>query len=135
MRSYHRADLLKVLENHIPKQYKTHFSKRVATYEDNPAGPVTIHFTDGSTATCDVLVGADGVKSAVRKAMFTHLSEKEEDAQRSNALLKHVDPTWCGLVMYRGLISTEELKAAQPDHFVLSAPRYVRFVSKAMHIH
>ncbi|KAI0090694.1 FAD/NAD(P)-binding domain-containing protein [Irpex rosettiformis] len=124
IRAYHRADFLKVLETHISEQYKTHFGKRIATYEDDPTSPIVIHFTDGTTATCDVLVGTDGVKSAVRKTLFTHLADQEGDSSKAEMLRKCVVPTWCGLVMYRALIPTEDLKAAYPDHFVISSPRY-----------
>lgn len=123
--AFHRADFLKVLEDHIPKHYKTHFNKRVITYEDDPAGPVTIRFSDGTTTTCDVLVGADGVKSAVRKGLFESLAGREEDPAKSAFYKRCVDPRWSGLVMYRALIPTEALKKETPDHFALASPRYV----------
>jgi 2-polyprenyl-6-methoxyphenol hydroxylase-like FAD-dependent oxidoreductase len=40
--------------------------KRVDGYEEDADG-VTLHFTDGSTARGDVLVAADGIRSAVRR--------------------------------------------------------------------
>lgn len=125
IKTYHRADFLKVLEDNIPKQYKTWFGKRLVSYEDGPVGPVALRFNDGTTATCDVLVGADGVKSAVRKAMFENLASAEADVAKAVLYKRCVEPTWCGLIMYRALIPTEDLKAASPDHFSLSAPRYV----------
>jgi 2-polyprenyl-6-methoxyphenol hydroxylase-like FAD-dependent oxidoreductase len=42
------------------------FGREFDRYELLPDGSVTAHFTDGSTAVGDVLVGADGVRSAVR---------------------------------------------------------------------
>ena len=41
---------------------------RLAAVEDGPDG-VTAHFADGSTATGDMLVGADGLNSTVREAI------------------------------------------------------------------
>lgn len=43
-----------------------HFSRTLERYESN-AGGVTAYFTDGSTARGDILVGADGIRSAVRR--------------------------------------------------------------------
>ncbi|WP_327070786.1 FAD-dependent oxidoreductase [Kitasatospora sp. NBC_01302] len=43
------------------------YGARLTRYETNPSGSVTAHFADGTSATGDVLIGADGVNSAVRK--------------------------------------------------------------------
>jgi 2-polyprenyl-6-methoxyphenol hydroxylase-like FAD-dependent oxidoreductase len=43
-----------------------HFEKRLARVEDRPDQPIVAHFTDGSSAEGDFLIGADGVHSAVR---------------------------------------------------------------------
>jgi 2-polyprenyl-6-methoxyphenol hydroxylase-like FAD-dependent oxidoreductase len=43
------------------------FGKGLVSYAQNWDGSVTAHFEDGSTATGDVLIGADGSGSAVRK--------------------------------------------------------------------
>jgi salicylate hydroxylase len=45
------------------------FDKRAVRYEQSTAG-VTLHFADGTSAQGDVLVGADGAASAVRKQML-----------------------------------------------------------------
>jgi 2-polyprenyl-6-methoxyphenol hydroxylase-like FAD-dependent oxidoreductase len=43
-----------------------HFEKRLAAIEDRAGRPLVAHFTDGSTAEGDFIIGADGVHSAVR---------------------------------------------------------------------
>ncbi|WP_330276113.1 FAD-dependent monooxygenase [Lentzea sp. NBC_00516] len=43
-----------------------HYGARFSRYDINPSGTVTAHFTDGTSATGDVLIGADGVSSAMR---------------------------------------------------------------------
>jgi 2-polyprenyl-6-methoxyphenol hydroxylase-like FAD-dependent oxidoreductase len=44
-----------------------HFEKRLAQIEDRADQPIIAHFTDGSSAEGDFLIGADGVHSAVRR--------------------------------------------------------------------
>ena len=44
-----------------------HFEKRLAHIEDRADQPIIAHFTDGSSAEGDFLIGADGVHSAVRR--------------------------------------------------------------------
>ncbi|WP_405496454.1 FAD-dependent oxidoreductase [Streptomyces sp. NBC_00096] len=50
------------------------FGKRLVRYEtsENGDGPVTAHFADGTTATGDVLVAADGINSVVRRQYLPH---------------------------------------------------------------
>jgi len=48
------------------------FDKRVVGFEQASSAPVEVHFADGSSARGDVLVGADGSASAVRKQLLPH---------------------------------------------------------------
>ncbi|MFF4619860.1 FAD-dependent oxidoreductase [Nonomuraea jabiensis] len=48
------------------------FGKRFTHYRSGPGGRVTAYFADGSTATGDVLVAADGVNSPVRGQYLPH---------------------------------------------------------------
>jgi 2-polyprenyl-6-methoxyphenol hydroxylase-like FAD-dependent oxidoreductase len=53
------------------------FDKMFVSYDEPPHGaargaPIVIHFSDGSTATCDVLIGADGGNSRVRRQFLPH---------------------------------------------------------------
>jgi salicylate hydroxylase len=47
-----------------------HASKRLETVDRNEDGSVTLHFADGATHKCDILVGADGIHNIVRKLIF-----------------------------------------------------------------
>ncbi|MGW2256030.1 hypothetical protein ACWCXH_38700 [Kitasatospora sp. NPDC001660] len=49
-----------------------HYGARLTHYELGPEGSVTARFADGTNATGDVLVGADGVNSAVRGQYLPH---------------------------------------------------------------
>jgi salicylate hydroxylase len=63
----HRADLHDVLAARARdfERDVVRLNRRVAGFEETAAG-VQLHFSDGSTASGDILIGADGVKSAVR---------------------------------------------------------------------
>jgi 2-polyprenyl-6-methoxyphenol hydroxylase-like FAD-dependent oxidoreductase len=61
-----RRVLLTGLEHHVA------FGKGLVSYAHNPDGTVTARFEDGSHAMGDVLVGADGSGSAVRKQRLPH---------------------------------------------------------------
>ena len=89
--SVHRAHFLDELVKSIPSQH-AHFNKRIDQIEDKEDGPVKIHFKDGTTATADVVIGADGVHSVVRE----HLLGKEA-----------AKPVYAGSVAYRALVPME----------------------------
>lgn len=54
-----------------------HFGKKFVAFEDAPDGSIAARFTDGSTATGDVLVGADGASSRVRAQLLPHAERVE----------------------------------------------------------
>ncbi|GJE95299.1 FAD/NAD(P)-binding domain-containing protein [Phanerochaete sordida] len=124
LQSFHRADLLAVLLQHLPTHYRTHFGARLVGYSDNAAGAVTLRFKDGTTTTCDLLVGADGIKSAVRTVMYEGLAMRADTDDAKDGFLKNVTPTWTGQYVYRGLIRTEDLAKAAPGHRALTEPVY-----------
>ena len=66
----YRPDILRVLEERVREQSPAsiHLNKTLECYEEDDQG-VTAHFADGTTARGDVLIGADGIKSAVRAQM------------------------------------------------------------------
>ncbi len=64
----HRADLLAALAEIFPAE-RVRFAKRAETITQDGSG-ITLKFTDGSTDRVDVLIGGDGIHSAVRTAMF-----------------------------------------------------------------
>jgi 2-polyprenyl-6-methoxyphenol hydroxylase-like FAD-dependent oxidoreductase len=61
-----RSELYRVLHDHAEARgVRTEYGKRLVGAEETPDG-VTARFADGSTATGDVLIGADGIRSTVR---------------------------------------------------------------------
>ncbi|MET8199728.1 FAD-dependent monooxygenase [Micromonospora taraxaci] len=66
LRVVHRAELHRVLHDRAVAEGVTFaYGKRLVDAEQTGDG-VTAHFDDGTAATADVLVGADGVRSTVR---------------------------------------------------------------------
>jgi salicylate hydroxylase len=72
----------------------THFNKRCTSISKSSTRS-TVHFSDGSTHEADVIIGADGIKSAVRGSVVTD---------------KHL--AFTNTVAYRGLVSAQTLKDA-----------------------
>ncbi|MER6386076.1 NAD(P)/FAD-dependent oxidoreductase [Streptomyces sp. NPDC001250] len=60
-----RMTLRQILLSGLEKT--VHYGARLTHYDINVSGSVTAHFADGTSACGDVLIGADGVNSAVRK--------------------------------------------------------------------
>lgn len=87
MRSLHRAHFLDELVKGVPA-YRAHFNKRLQDLEETEDG-VTLHFKDGTTASADVAIGADGVHSKVREFLIGAEAAK---------------PVFSGSVIYRGLV-------------------------------
>lgn len=50
----------------------THFNKRcvaITQHDDSGLGPSIIHFADGTTFEAEVVLGADGIRSTVRRTV------------------------------------------------------------------
>ncbi|KAL5514209.1 hypothetical protein ACEPAG_2297 [Sanghuangporus baumii] len=131
--SLHRADVLKVLVEGLPSpsMFHAHFNKRMVSYSDK-SDSVVLHFADGTSAEADILVGADGIKSATRATMYSVLADKAQAGEEKNKLRGFVNASWAGLYAYRALIPTEKLLAAAPGH--QAATRMIFWCGKNKHV-
>ncbi|KXX79383.1 Salicylate hydroxylase [Madurella mycetomatis] len=65
----HRADFLRELLADVPPE-RMHASKKLDRVEKAEDESLTLHFVDGTTYECDILIGADGIHSFVRKLVL-----------------------------------------------------------------
>ncbi|KAK4502566.1 hypothetical protein PRZ48_005992 [Zasmidium cellare] len=95
-RSVHRAKFLGQLVKRFPSE-RAHFNKCLMTIDQpdvRSTDKLTLHFKDGSTASADAVVGADGIHSHVRNAVLS----REE----------HVGPHYTGCVCFRSIVPMPE---------------------------
>ncbi|KAF9225008.1 FAD/NAD(P)-binding domain-containing protein [Gyrodon lividus] len=121
---FHRADFHGVLLAHLPKSCKSYNSKRLVSYTQPELASnslITLTFADGTTSACNVLIGADGIKSAVRGCMMREIAQNLS-GDTAAAALSCIDPVWSGATAYRTLINAEHLRACQPNHRALREP-------------
>ena len=90
----HRADLLDILVRALPDGL-VHLGKACTGAETRADGAVA-RFADGSSVEADVVIGADGIHSAVRESLFGAIA-----------------PTFTGCVCWRGLVPSEQLGDAR----------------------
>jgi salicylate hydroxylase len=132
--TFHRADFQKVLLVSSPPSHRIHCSKRLRSYTQRQGGAISLLFEDGTAAKCDVLLGADGLKSAVRRSL---LGEKVQWAQGEGKwseaadLTAVMEPCWSGTNAYRALIPADKLKMRYPNHRVLTQPTQVSLRGRA----
>lgn len=136
MITFHRPDFQRVLLNHLSAtSCRLHTRKRLAAYEYDNAqvsepdrSAIQIQFEDGTSATCDVLVGADGIKSRVRTKMLGQLASDLEafgSIREAQAALSGIDPVWSGHLMYRTTYPAEDLEQHYHGHRALHQPMIV----------
>ncbi|KAI0825625.1 FAD/NAD(P)-binding domain-containing protein [Irpex lacteus] len=145
--SFHRPDfqsvLLDALARNDPRgeRCRTFTGKKLVSYVDSQqhsyqGGDIELRFADGTTARCDFLVGADGVKSNVRATLCRHQaeelrarqahasspSEQAALAQEAAHIADCGEAVWSGTFAYRTTIKAEELQRRWRGHRVLDTP-------------
>ena len=122
--TFHRADLHRALADAIPPD-RVHLAHQFTSLIDH-GDCVEAHFENGTSISAAALIGADGIHSAVRHALFG--PEK---------------PRFTGCVAYRGLVPSNRLAHLRLElttqiwmgpgrhfvHYFVSAGRLVNFVA------
>lgn len=96
----HRGELLQVLVD-VVDPGRIHPGKRLNRIEHTNDG-VTATFSDGSTATADVLIGADGIASTIREEIFAGTT-----------------PQYAGYSTWRGVVSGFDPGPQWPAHAIV----------------
>lgn len=94
----HRADLLNALRTKLPEEIVL-LGHRVEAIDTTGANPV-VRFADGTSREVDALIGADGIHSPTRTALFGPES-----------------PQFTGLVSYRSVVDRSKLNIPNLDAF------------------
>ena len=94
--SVHRAEFLELLSQRLPEGM-ARFSKRAVSVAEDERG-ARILFADGSQATADLVIVADGIKSALRHGVLQGRGASP------------ADPIYSGTRAYRGMIDTAALR-------------------------
>jgi salicylate hydroxylase len=109
--SVHRAHFLDEMVKFVPKDIAA-FRKRVERVEEIENGPVVLYFADGTTATADAVVGADGVKSHVRQSLLG----AENPESHANYTYKYA---------YRGLIPMDKAAAELGEEMAVNSKMFL----------
>ena len=112
----HRQHLVDILKQHLPSSCMIHFNKRLTKYDMLSPGSLILYFADNSTATTDVLVGADGIRSSVRKTLFETI---DPDVVDPSKIRHYADPSWTGTFVYRAVFPAEKLSKIDPNNQAL----------------
>ncbi|KAF9443216.1 salicylate hydroxylase [Macrolepiota fuliginosa MF-IS2] len=109
--SIHRADLHKALLAKLPENCRIHLASRIVACVEHESF-ATLTLQDGTTASFDLVVGADGIRSTIRKELAAKLPSQ----------LDCINPIWTGSVGYRSLIPMETLAQKSPGHRAITTP-------------
>ncbi|KAI9056981.1 FAD/NAD-P-binding domain-containing protein [Trametes sanguinea] len=114
----HRAVFLDALVGIVDPSI-SQFNKRCVSVSESPTNPkrVQLSFSDGTTHEADVVLGADGIKSSVRKYVLGGVDDRL---------------AYGNTIAYRALISYAKLKAAGFKTDLVDAPAC--FVDENQHI-
>jgi salicylate hydroxylase len=107
--TFHRGDLLQALASGIDPQ-RIHLDHRLVGLDERPAD-IALTFANGATREADLLIGADGVHSLVRRTLYGH-----------------DNPTYTGQMVWRALLPGSDVPAE-----VLAPGGHVQWLGPGRH--
>ena len=116
----HRSDLHRLLSEAVP-QASIQLGKRCTLVEPRN-GSVGLSFADGTSAEADVVVGCDGIRSAVRACLFGGEGPRYAGTMCWRALAPSDAPaeglsrSLCEPMVRRGRVRRQLLRSARPVH-------------------
>ena len=119
---FHRHDFHKVLLDSLSPSVRICLDHRLMDYTATST-ETTLTFSNGTTATCDLLIGADGLRSHVRRDMLGALATRTGDER----YLDSIQPVFTGTYVYRGLVDADDLAKRHPGHQALRTPIQVSY--------
>ncbi|KAL1742879.1 hypothetical protein HDZ31DRAFT_83807 [Schizophyllum fasciatum] len=121
-----RAELQSRMLSRIQPGLRSHLSRRVIGVQQ-ASDRVLLTFADGSTVMCDLVIGADGVHSMVRKLAIEdecrEMADQGAPESQVDALYVSARAQWGCRFAYRGTAAASALPAGHPS---LTTP--MRFV-------
>lgn len=122
--SFHRADLQQVFLANLESPTALHLGKRLVSYaQSKETEVIEVIFQDGTSTTCDILVGCDGIRSSTRSAMYSQLADIASAAGNDTEaaeLRSYIPPKFSGAVVYRCLLKKEDLPEEVAKHPALN---------------
>jgi salicylate hydroxylase len=106
--TFHRADLHRCLRDLVPADMLA-LGRRAAGVRETPDG-AEVRFTDGTTVSADLVIGADGIRSVVRQ------------------LFADDHPRFSGQAVYRGLIPIDRVP------HLMAEPRVTLWAGPGRHV-
>ncbi|KAF5319719.1 hypothetical protein D9619_008828 [Psilocybe cf. subviscida] len=137
--SFHRSAVQSVLLENLSPKVHCHLSHRLISYQRslNPSAsanprPIELLFSNGKITTCDILVGADGLRSAVRRQFREQQTRADNPAPLPPFRDIRSDLIWSGTFAYRFSVDSATLRQNLPDHRVFTTP--VIYCGKNKHL-
>ena len=108
-RRIHRAHFLEVLRKNVPDEMLS-TGKRLSHVRFDPEQQCyMLKFKDGTTASADIVIGCDGIKSIVRQNILLHQQEP---------------PIYSGQMVYRGYVSYDHFSTPETAAILRNANNF-----------